>query len=67
MTEVPIPENYGSLEDLANWLRVKMPHEEHWGSVARWDIISSVDGGPAQWIRFQNPADATLFTLIWPR
>ena len=62
MTEVPIPDNYHSLADLSKWLRENMPDEEHWGNVWRWKITSD----PYR-IQFVNPADATLFTLKWPR
>jgi hypothetical protein len=62
MNTVPFPKNYGSLENLSKWLMENMPPEEHWGNVDRWKIIS-----PYWVIRFQNPADATWFTLTWPR
>lgn len=67
MTEVPIPTNYGSFERLSKWLGEKMPHEEHWGDVDRWKITNSSDIGGVWCIRFQNPADASWFTLTWPR
>ena len=66
MTQVPIPENYGSIEQLANWLSLKMPHEEHWGHAERWQIIAG--RRDHSWhITFQNPSDASLFNLMWPR
>ena len=64
MTEVPIPDTYRSIEDLAAWLSIKMPHDEHWGDVLRWQICSGQEGW---FIRFKNPADVTLFNLMWSR
>lgn len=58
--DVDIPENYGSLETLANWLRKNIPHQIH--RLDRWAIVGRIDG---YHIWFRNPADATLFTLKW--
>ena len=64
MTEVPIPDNYVSLENLAKWLRENMPHEYHIDGGARWIITQN----RLDWaVRFARAHDATYFNLKWPR
>ena len=58
--DVTIPDNYGSFEELSNWLRKRMPHEVH--RLERWQIVMRPRDGWVIW--FRNPADATLFTLL---
>lgn len=63
MTPVPIPSNYGSLEDLSIWLQKHMPHEYHIDGGARWVIVN----GYSNWhITFARAHDATYFNLKWP-
>ena len=65
MTKIPLPENYSSLETLSTWLEQHLPHVDHWGEVRRWDIMALANGTCQIW--FNADADATLFTLKWPR
>lgn len=57
--DVEIPDNYRSLDHLANWLRKHIPHEVH--RLNRWEIVRRSDD---YYIWFRNPADATLFALL---
>jgi len=58
--DVAIPNNCSDLHTLVNWLRKHMPHEMH--RLDRWQLVNRPD---AYYIWFRNPADATMFGLLW--
>ena len=64
MTAIPIPENYGSIERLTDWLKVHIPHEFHVDGGPRWQVIAGRP--PDNWyIEFARAHDITLFNLLW--
>lgn len=63
MKAIPLPANYGSIEELSNWLKKNMPHEFDVDGGVRWAIVT----GYSDWhITFVRNHDATLFNLKWP-
>ena len=58
--DVAIPDNYISFESFTNWLRKNIPHERH--RLDRWQLVARKD---AYYLWFRDPADATLFSLMW--
>ena len=64
MTAIPIPRNYGSIEDLSLWLRKHLPHEYHVDGGLRWKVVTTPDGWSWR-IEFAREQDVTLFNLLW--
>ena len=60
---IPIPDNYGSIEELANWLQQHIPHEFAVDGGVRWKIVTGYNDWHITFVRSQ---DATLFNLKWP-
>lgn len=64
MTAVPIPENYGSIERLTDWLKTNIPHEFDVDGGPRWVVITAPDGWSWR-IEFAREQDVTYFKLCW--
>ena len=64
MTAIPIPENYGSIERLIDWLKTNIPHEFDVDGGPRW-IVFTAHMHRSWRIEFAREQDATLFNLLW--
>jgi hypothetical protein len=63
MKSIPVPDCYGSIEELSDWLKRNIPHEFDVDGGVRWMIIT----GYSDWrITFVRDSDATYFNLKWP-